>query len=56
MCGPAWASVRACFDKAGIQRYTVQRAGSYFLRLSGTTPAADANAVEPWVRCVVFVS
>jgi hypothetical protein len=36
-------------------RYGADRTGDYFLHLSSTTPAGDANALEPWVRCVVIV-
>jgi hypothetical protein len=38
-----------------IERTQVTRAGTYYLRLSSTTPAAAADSIVPWTRCALMV-
>jgi hypothetical protein len=38
-----------------IERTRVTRAGTYYLRLSSTTPAAGVDTITPWTRCALIV-
>jgi hypothetical protein len=47
-------SVESPTENLRIEPYQLPSAGSYYLRLSSETPAAD-DQPEPWTRCVVVL-
>lgn len=52
---PLMAASEASPKPLLLEPFELEQSGTYYLKLSSETPAADDKAVEPWVRCAVLL-